>query len=100
MTSIVWLSKNRHFMAECHATCGPYLKTKQKVLWNFKHSLKITLFAANYDIIVRITLNSIMKSTYDHRERLIDWLLIVLRPTQEYSTYMETSPLPVKGCKI
>jgi hypothetical protein len=23
-----------------------------------------------------------------------------LRPAQEYFTYMETSPLPVKGCKI
>jgi hypothetical protein len=30
----------------------------------------------------------------------IDWLFIVLRPAQEYFTYMETSPLPVKGCKI
>jgi hypothetical protein len=31
---------------------------------------------------------------------MIDWLLIVLRPTQEYFTYMETSSLPVKGCRI
>jgi hypothetical protein len=31
---------------------------------------------------------------------LIDWLFSVLRPAQEYFTYMETSPLPVKGCKI
>jgi hypothetical protein len=31
---------------------------------------------------------------------LIDWLFTVLRPAQEYFTYMETSPLPVKGCKI
>jgi hypothetical protein len=29
----------------------------------------------------------------------IDWLFTVLRPAQEYFTYMETSPLPVKGCK-
>jgi hypothetical protein len=29
-----------------------------------------------------------------------DWLFIVLRPAQEYFTHMETSPLPVKGCKI
>ena len=29
-----------------------------------------------------------------------DWLFIVLRPDQEYFTYMETSQLPVKGCKI
>jgi hypothetical protein len=31
-----------------------------------------------------------------------DWLFIVLRPTQEYFTYMDMdmSPLPVKGCKI
>jgi hypothetical protein len=31
---------------------------------------------------------------------LIDWLFMVLRPAQEYFTYMETSPLPVKGYKI
>jgi hypothetical protein len=31
---------------------------------------------------------------------LIDYLFTVLRPAQEYFTYMETSPLPVKGCKI
>jgi hypothetical protein len=29
-----------------------------------------------------------------------DWLFTVLRPAQEYFTFMETSPLPVKGCKI
>jgi hypothetical protein len=35
------------------------------------------------------------------QKRLIDWLIISdLRPTQEYFTYMETSPLPMKGCKI
>jgi hypothetical protein len=30
---------------------------------------------------------------------MIDWLFTVLRPAQEFFTYM-TSPLPVKGCKI
>jgi hypothetical protein len=29
-----------------------------------------------------------------------DWIFIVLGPAQEYFTYMETLPLPVKGCKI
>jgi hypothetical protein len=29
-----------------------------------------------------------------------DWLIIDLRPAQEYFTYVETSPLPVKGWKI
>jgi hypothetical protein len=33
-------------------------------------------------------------------KRLIDWLFTVLRSAQEYFTYMETSPMPVKGCKI
>jgi hypothetical protein len=28
------------------------------------------------------------------------WLFTVLRPAQEFFTYMETSPLSVKGCKI
>jgi hypothetical protein len=27
-------------------------------------------------------------------------LYTVLRPAQEFFTYIETSPLPVKGCKI
>jgi hypothetical protein len=34
------------------------------------------------------------------QEGLIDWLFTVLRPAQEYFTYMEMSPMPVKGCKI
>jgi hypothetical protein len=34
-------------------------------------------------------------------EELIDLLFTVLRPAQEFfHLYMETSPLPVKGCKI
>jgi hypothetical protein len=37
---------------------------------------------------------------YVEYKYMIDWLFIVLRPAQEYFTYMETSPLPVKGCKI
>jgi hypothetical protein len=31
---------------------------------------------------------------------MVDWLYRVLRPAQEYFTHMETSPLPVKGCKF
>jgi hypothetical protein len=31
---------------------------------------------------------------------MIDWLFTVSRPAQEFFTNMETSPLPVKGCKI
>jgi hypothetical protein len=30
----------------------------------------------------------------------LDWLFTVLLSAQEFFTYMETSPLPVKGCKI
>jgi hypothetical protein len=30
----------------------------------------------------------------------VDWLFRVLRPAQEFFIYMETSPLPVKGCKF
>jgi hypothetical protein len=30
----------------------------------------------------------------------LDYIIFtVLRPAQEFLTYMETSPLPVKGCK-
>jgi hypothetical protein len=31
---------------------------------------------------------------------LIDWLFTGLRPAQEFFTYMEASPLPVKDCKL
>jgi hypothetical protein len=34
------------------------------------------------------------------RDRENDWLFAVKRPAQEYFTYLETSPLQVKGCKI
>jgi hypothetical protein len=34
------------------------------------------------------------------KKKLIDLLFTVLRPAQEYFTYMETPPLPVKGCRI
>jgi hypothetical protein len=30
----------------------------------------------------------------------VGWLFTVLRPAHEFFTYMETSPLQVKGCKI
>jgi hypothetical protein len=32
--------------------------------------------------------------------RLIIYCSTVLRPAKEFFTYMETSSLPVKGCKI
>jgi hypothetical protein len=32
--------------------------------------------------------------------KLVGWLFTVLRPAQEFFTYMETSPMLVKGCKI
>jgi hypothetical protein len=31
---------------------------------------------------------------------LVGWLFTVSRPAQEFVTHMETSPLPVKGCKF
>jgi hypothetical protein len=49
----------------------------------------------------------IMKSLIDMKIKYINgcssiWvgLFIVLRPAQEMFSYMETSPLPVKGCRI
>jgi hypothetical protein len=41
--------------------------------------------------------NSILLNT---NHPWLGWLFIVLRPAQEYFTSMETSPLPVKDCKI
>jgi hypothetical protein len=41
-----------------------------------------------------------VKITFHFNDWLIDWLFTVLRPSQELFTYMETSPLQVKGCKI
>jgi hypothetical protein len=34
------------------------------------------------------------------KSHLIDWLFTVLHPAQEFFTYMETSSLLVKGCKM
>ena len=31
---------------------------------------------------------------------LVGWMYGVYRPTREFFTLMETSPLPVKGCKF
>ena len=44
--------------------------------------------------------NERAKYTLSSYMACIDLLFIVLRPTQEYFSYMETTPLPVKGCKI
>jgi hypothetical protein len=49
---------------------------------------------------VLICILSVHYTWYITYIRLIDWLFTVLHPAQEYFTYMETSPLPVKGCKI
>jgi hypothetical protein len=49
----------------------------------------------------KITLYIVTKCTQSKLCRLVDWLIIyVFRPAQEFLTYTETSPLPVKGCKI
>jgi hypothetical protein len=40
------------------------------------------------------------KERINRKREVTDWLFSVLRPAQEYFIYMETSPLPVKGCKI
>jgi hypothetical protein len=41
-----------------------------------------------------------MKSYFVQTLYAVGWLFTVLRPAQEYFTYMEKSPLPVMGCKI
>jgi hypothetical protein len=55
-----------------------------------------------YPFCVRIIVFpvSFILSTTWREHWLIDWLFTVLHPAQEFFTYMETSPLPVKGCKI
>jgi hypothetical protein len=37
---------------------------------------------------------------WNTKDWLIDWLYDILRPAQQYFTYIETLPLAVKGCKI
>jgi hypothetical protein len=44
--------------------------------------------------------NDAREFSLSDEEMLVGWLFPVLRPTQECFTYMETSPLPVKGCKF
>jgi hypothetical protein len=40
-----------------------------------------------------------LRKMSDRIKRMIDYLFTVLRPAQEYFTYMETLPLPLKGCQ-
>jgi hypothetical protein len=47
-----------------------------------------------------LCLTHIINQTIINLDILIDWLFTVIRPAQEFFTYMETSLLPVKGCKI
>jgi hypothetical protein len=46
--------------------------------------------------------NAENKNVFDNNLHfsIFDWLFTVLRPAQEYFTFMEMSPLLVKGCKI
>jgi hypothetical protein len=45
-------------------------------------------------------LRAITLSNLDLDILMIDCVFTVLHPAQEYFIYMETSPMPVKGCKI
>jgi hypothetical protein len=48
--------------------------------------------------VLKLHRGQVMREMIDTFEK--GWLFILLRPAQEYFTYMEMSPLPVKGCKI
>jgi hypothetical protein len=66
-------------------------------LWGTYWAFVISHFQGSFEIVTalyRLLFESIDEARYDC------WLLTVLRPAQEFFTYMETSPLPVKGCKI
>jgi hypothetical protein len=52
------------------------------------------------DFLLRRYQKIIMSGTCITLISRMDSLFIVLCPAQEYFTYMETSPLPVKDCKI
>jgi hypothetical protein len=54
---------------------------------------------SRHDVDTILTIHVYLKETYYDNDIYI-CLFTVLRPSQEYFTYMETSPLPVKGCKI
>jgi hypothetical protein len=110
-----WLPTNQH--------CYDYDKTSLEVRRNVFNARRVSdclwpnwhttcyIPSHNYTVLVTIPLNSWCHIP-EHRCigshtscrssdcRLIVWLFIVLRPAQEYFTYIETSPLPVKGCKI
>jgi hypothetical protein len=65
-----------------------------------------SLVIADPDIIKNLLVKEFSKAPNRYVSRrgliqvLVGCLLAVLRPAQGYFTYMETSTLPVKGCKI
>jgi hypothetical protein len=56
----------------------------------------LSCYLINCDLHFAMIISSVEKMIF----KIVDWLFTVLRPAQELFTYMETSPLPVKGCKI
>jgi hypothetical protein len=60
---------------------GPHLRTRMKMCVQLYGYVNYTMY-------------------HFHSGSRVGWLFTVLRPAQEYFTYMETLPLPVKGCKI
>jgi hypothetical protein len=87
------------------------------VLWKFRRtvyfinqiSFRITLtaiqlilyFPSGHQFWIHFTEKRWVKNwgVYGKTGEWMDWLFIVLRPTQEYFTYMNMSPIMVKGCK-
>jgi hypothetical protein len=83
LSYVFWDISNRQMnenVCHQHPNSIKYPDIKQK--WTF---LRYPWFLIPWDISDR---------------NIIDWLCTVLSPAQEIFTYMETSQLPVKGCKI
>jgi hypothetical protein len=59
----------------------------------------VLLRPKNLEIGNDMTVETRKKTQTECRE-VVDWLFTVLIPAQEFFTYMETLPLPVKGYKI
>jgi hypothetical protein len=84
------------------STCFMYCTLANS--WIYANVFKLTQYThmhtqhihVHVTICKEYTLTSQINNSTNYRH----WLISVIRPAQEFFTYMETSPLPVKGCKI
>ena len=69
-----------------------------KLSFIFKNCYRTSQNWLNTNLIKTVIKEKLKESIYSRPAQLC--LFVVFRPTQEFLTHRETSPLPVKGCKF